>query len=133
MKRFVCCAAALLLSSLMVASPARADRGFGGFHEGRRVDHDRRFDRDRFFFRNHVFFRDRFFFRSHFFFRPFFFFRTPVFAPVPFALSPALPNPAYFMAPAAGAGACYQFQTTLPLDGQNQPAWGTACLQPDGT
>ena len=40
------------------------------------------------------------------------------------------PGPAY--GPAQG-GQCREFQTTVIVGGQPQPAYGTACLQPDGS
>jgi hypothetical protein len=112
--------------------------GFRGFDRdrGRDVDRARDFDRDhdRFRDRDHDRFRDRDRdrFRDRFFFHSFFFFGTEVFAPVPVALYPWLPYPAYVFAAAPGPS-CYQYQTTLSIDGALVPAWGTACRQPDGT
>lgn len=103
--------------------------GFRGFDDrGRDFDQTRDFDRD------HDRFRDRFHDRFHdrFFFHSFFFFGTEVFAPIPVALYPWLPYPAYVFAAAPGSS-CYQYQTTLSIEGKLVPAWGTACLQPDGT
>ncbi|HUH84273.1 MAG TPA: hypothetical protein VLX85_06660 [Stellaceae bacterium] len=100
------------------------NRGFDNRGFDRARDFDR--DHDRFHHRFHDRFHDRFFFHS------FFFFGTEVFAPVPVALYPWLPYPAYVFAAAPGPS-CYQYQTTLPIDGNLVPAWGTACLQPDGT
>ena len=114
MTRFAIAAGALALSSILVAGPAQADRGHhgAGFRSG---------------FRHH-----HFFFR-HGFFRPFFFFGAPVFAPVPVAFYPPTPYPSYLYAPMEGYPGCYQYQTTIVVNGQLAPAWGTACLQPDGT
>ena len=104
-------------------------RSFDG-DRGRDFDRARDFDRDHDRFRDHDGFRNRF--HDRFFFHSFFFFGTEVFAPVPVALYPWLPYPAYVFAAAPGPS-CYQYQTTLPIDGALVPAWGTACLQPDGT
>jgi hypothetical protein len=95
---------------------------------------DRGFDRARDFDPGHDRFRDRFHDRFHdrFFFHSFFFFGTEVFAPIPVALYPWLPYPAYVFAAAPGPS-CYQYQTTLSIEDKLVPAWGTACLQPDGT
>jgi len=48
--------------------------------------------------------------------------------------------PAYGPAPGYGppqggppGGQCREFQTTVIVGGQPQPAYGTACLQPDGS
>jgi hypothetical protein len=122
MKRFAFGAAALIFSSVIAIGSAHADRGMHGFHGG---FHGGFHDRDR-GFHHHFFFH-------HGFFRPFFFFGTPFFAPVPIAVYPPLPYPAYAYEQAPGAGSCYQYQTTIIIDGQPTPAWGTACLQPDGT
>ena len=152
MQRFAL-GAAVLLSLVFAGSAAQADRGMhshftggfqGGFHDGFRGGfhdgfhpgffHDRFFFRDRFFFHDR-FFHDRFFFR-HTFFHPFFFFGAPVFEPVPIALFPPLPYPAYAYGPAGGGysqGTCYQVQTTIIINGQQTPAWATACQQPDGS
>jgi hypothetical protein len=49
------------------------------------------------------------------------------------------PPPVYGAAPAAPAyqtrsgQTCREYQTTVNVDGQAQPGYGTACLQPDGT
>lgn len=126
MQRFAISAAALVLSSVIAGGAAQADRGGfshgggfhqgGGFHDGGGFHHD----------------RDGRFRHHHHFFRPFFFFGTAVFAPVPLAIWP-LPYPAYLYAPVEGYPSCYQYQTTIVIYGQLVPAWGTACLQPDGT
>jgi hypothetical protein len=138
MKRFASSAAALALASVVAAGPAQADRGMhhdGGFH-GRGFRHHPFFHhpffvRDHFFFRNHFFFRHPFFF--HGVFRPFFFFGAPIFAPVLVTFYPPLPYPSYLYAPAEGYPGCYEYQTTTVINGQLVPAWGMACLQPDGT
>ncbi|HJT08781.1 MAG TPA: hypothetical protein VJ747_17755 [Stellaceae bacterium] len=67
-----------------------------------------------------------------FVFRSFFFLGTPVFTPVPVALYPATPYPAYIVAPIAGYPACYEYQTTVIAGGFLQPAYGTTCLGADG-
>jgi hypothetical protein len=119
MQRFMISAAALAFSFVLLASPAQADRGGhhggghhgGGFHGG--------------FHRN---------FFHHGFFRPFFFFfGAPVFAPVPLAFYPPTPYPSYLYAPMEDYPGCYEYQTTAVINGQPAPAWGMACLQPDGT
>jgi hypothetical protein len=115
MKRFALSAAALAFTLVVAAGSAQADRGMhggGGFH-----------DRG---FRHHFFFH-------HGFFRPFFFFGVPVFAPVPIALYPQSPYPSYLYAPMESYPGCYEYQTTIVINGQLAPAWGMACLQPDGT
>lgn len=116
-------AIAFLVAAMLAVGPAKADRGFGdhpgvqgGFHHG---------------FPGHRFDRRHFFVRPSF--HPFFFFGRTVFAPVPFAFSPPLPFPSFFAAPTIGQSSCYQYQTTIIIAGQPQPAFGTACLQPDGT
>jgi hypothetical protein len=35
--------------------------------------------------------------------------------------------------PAPSQQACHEYQTTAIIDGRQQPAYGRACLQPDGT
>jgi len=50
--------------------------------------------------------------------------------PAPVYSAPAYSPPVY------GAGVpsyCREFRTTININGTLQPAWGTACLQPDGT
>jgi hypothetical protein len=114
MQRFALSAAALAISFILVVSPARAGghHGGGGFHHGG--------------FHHH-------FFVHHHFFRPFFVFGAPVFAPFPVAFYPPAPYPAYLYAPMEGDPGCYEYQTTTEVNGQLAPAWGMACLQPDGT
>ena len=71
--------------------------------------------------------------RHHpFVFRSFFFLGTPVFAPVPVALYPATPYPAYIIAPIPGYPNCYEYQTTVIAGGFLQPVYGTTCLGPGG-
>ena len=121
MKRFAISAAALALPFILIAGPAQADRGGhgGGFHHGG-FHHDGGFHHRHFFF-------------HHGLFRPFFFFGAPVFAPVPLAFYPPTPYPSYLYAPMEGYPGCYEYQTTDVINGQLAPAWGMACLQPDGT
>ena len=78
---------------------------------------------------------------------------VPLFAPVlpapvyypppppPVYYAPA-PSPVYYAPPAAAAPAvtaaparsdCRQYSTTTVIDGQPRQAFGTACLQPDGS
>jgi hypothetical protein len=153
MLRLMAWTIALTLSCVIAPGPAQADHNFrqgspprgafvphhgpvffnDGFHN--RVFFNDRFHNRVFFhngFHNRVFFHDPFFFHRHVFFRSFVFFGTPVFAPVPVALFPSPAFPAYFMAPVPGAPNCYQYETTIFVDGQPQPAVGTACLGPDG-
>lgn len=123
---------ALAVASMVSAGPAHAQRGgfhHDGFHNGFRFHDGFRFRRD---FDHRRFFFHPFFFR-HSFFRPFFFFGAPVFAPIPVALYPPMPYPSYLTGPSAAGGSCYQYQTSIMMDGQIQPAWGTACQQPDGS
>jgi hypothetical protein len=57
---------------------------------------------------------------------------APVYSPAPAAVAPppaAAPSSAYQPA----GQTCRQYQTTVTVDGQTQPGFGTACLQPDGT
>ncbi len=60
--------------------------------------------------------------------------------PAPVYPGSVYPGSAYsapvYSAPAYGAGVpsyCREFRTTINVNGTLQPAWGTACLQPDGT
>lgn len=53
------------------------------------------------------------------------------YAPPPVAYAPAYAEPRY--APVAQQGYCREYSTTIVVDGRTQPAYGTACLQPDGT
>jgi hypothetical protein len=161
MRLLVLWAATLAVASGLAVSVAAARDGMGGgfsgggFHSGFQNFHgefsggfrDRdalRFrDRDDFRFRDRddLRFRDRddlrfrdgrFFFRRGAF-RPFVFFGTTVFEPVPIALYPPVGYPAYAYAPVDGYGGCYQYSTTAVINGALVPAWGIACLQPDGT
>ena len=126
-------AIAFLFAAMLAPGPAQADRGFDG-HPGFRDGFHGGFPARRF---DHRFFHRRFFERRfdhrRFFFRPFFFSGRTVFAPVPFAAFPPVPVPSYLVAPTLGPSSCYQYQTTIIIAGQPQPAFGTACLQPDGT
>lgn len=65
---------------------------------------------------------------------------APVYYPPAYYAPPA--PPAYYAPPAAAAPAaaqapanaqCRQYSTTTVIDGQPQQAYGTACLQPDGS
>ncbi len=49
-------------------------------------------------------------------------------APAPVAYAPAPAS-----APAPAAQNCREFQSTIQVNGQPQPSYGTACQQPDGT
>ena len=138
MKRLALWAVALALASVVTVGQANAQhRGFdhGGFHGDFRFRHDFddfRFRRD-FDDHRHFFFHRGFHRFHHAFFRPFFFFGTAAFAPVPVALYPPMPYPSYITGPDAAGGSCYQFQTSIMIDNQLQPAWGIACRQPDGS
>jgi hypothetical protein len=130
MKRLALGAAVLTLLSLVGAGSAQADRGMhGGFHHG--------FSRG-FGFHHFIGFRHPFFFRHEFFFhrglfRPFFFFGNPAFAPVPVVLDPPYSYSGYLYDQAGGGpGNCYQYETMILMDGVPTPAWGTACMAPDG-
>ena len=59
-----------------------------------------------------------------YYYPPYYYYPPPAYVPVP-AYGTVQPTPA----PAA----CREFQTTLQVDGQWQPGYGTACLQPDGS
>jgi hypothetical protein len=141
MKRVIVWAFLVVAASAIVAAPARADRGGfgrGGFGRGgvfmphQVFDHrfDRRFD-TRFFGRG--FFDRRFFFPHRVFFRPFFFFGQTIVAPLPIELFAPPASPAYLMGPIDGAPGCYDYQTTIAIEGQMTPAYGAACMAPDGS
>jgi surface antigen len=49
------------------------------------------------------------------------------------AFYPPTDHPYYLYAPMEGYPGCYEYETTVDINGQPSPAWGTACLQPDGT
>jgi len=123
MPRHAAAVAALALFSVVAIGPAWADRGgFGGrSHERFETPRQEAFER------HHRFLRHR-----HVFFRPFFFFGAPVFYPVPVALYPIQPYPAYIVGTIPGAPECYEYQTTVIIGDLPQPAFGTACLGPDG-
>jgi hypothetical protein len=122
MMRYAAGLAAVILSSIAVSS-AQADRGafHGRSHERFESPRQEAFEHRRPFLRH-----------RHVFFRPFIFFGAPVFGPVPVALYPAQPYPAYFMAPIDGWPNYYEYQTTVVMGGLAHPAFGTACLGPDG-
>jgi surface antigen len=52
---------------------------------------------------------------------------------VPVAFYPPTDYPSYLYAPMEGYPGCYEYETTVDINGQPSPAWGTACLQRDGT
>jgi hypothetical protein len=109
--RYAAGLAALLLASIIAADAAEPRDQGGGPHA-------------RFVHPHH---------RTHpFVFHSFFFFGAPVFAPVPVALYPAMPYPAYIVAPIPGYPNCYQYQTTVIAGGFLQPVYGTTCLGADG-
>ncbi len=62
---------------------------------------------------------------------PYYYYPPPpvVYAPPP-AYGSVQPTPSS-QAPASQT--CREYQTTVTVDGQAQPSYGTACLQPDGT
>lgn len=130
MKRLALGAAALTLLTVIGVGSAQADRGFrGGFRQG--------FHRG-FGFHRFVGFHHPFFFRHEFFFhrglfRPFFFFGNPAFAPVPVVLDPPYSFTGYLYDQAGDQGNCYQYETLLMMNGAPMPAWGTACMGPDGS
>jgi hypothetical protein len=49
------------------------------------------------------------------------------------APKPLVPPPPVAGAAAQASGECREFQTTIVIDGQRQPAHGTACRQADGS
>ncbi len=113
MMRYAAGLAAVLLASVIAAGAASARDHDGGGRPHPRFVHPHR--------------------HAHpFIFRSFFFFGAPVFAPVPVALYPAQRYPAYVVAPIPGWPNCYEYQTTVVIGGLAQPAFGTACLGPDG-
>jgi hypothetical protein len=64
-----------------------------------------------------------------YYYPPYYYYPPPVYAPVPsYGTVQPMPAPA---SPAAQT--CREFQSTVQVDGQWQPSYGTACLQPDGT
>ena len=70
-----------------------------------------------------------------YYYPPAYYYPPPVYyAPAPvYGTVQPLPPPA---APAYQDGSgqtCREYQTTVQVDGQWQPSYGTACLQPDGT
>jgi hypothetical protein len=134
MKRFALAGAALVLSSVVAAGSAHADRGSHGMGMSRHSPGFRSFG----FHHRFVGFHHPFFFRHEFFFhrglfRPFFFFGTPAFAPIPVALDPPYDYTGYLYDQAGGQGNCYQYESMILMGGAPTPAWGTACMQPDGT
>ncbi|MBX7200153.1 MAG: hypothetical protein K1X51_12360 [Rhodospirillaceae bacterium] len=61
---------------------------------------------------------------------------APPVKPASTAPAGALPTPPSATTAATSAatgGPCREFQTTIVIDGQQQPAHGTVCRQPDGT
>jgi len=128
MKRLALAATAFVLFLVVAAGSAQAGRamhspGFRsfGFHH-------------RFIGFNHPFFLRHEFFFHRGLFRPFFFFGTPAFAPIPVALDPPYDYPGYLYDQAGGAqGNCYEYESMIAMYGAPTPAWGTACMQPDGT
>lgn len=54
--------------------------------------------------------------------------------PTPPPIVVTQPAPTVVTVPAAGTSTAYcrEFQSTMLVDGQPQPSYGTACLQPDG-
>jgi hypothetical protein len=65
---------------------------------------------------------------------PAYYYPPPAYYPPPPAYSgyPASP-PMASAAPAQPGGTCREYQTTTMIGGVPQRAYGTACLQPDGT
>ncbi|HUH84274.1 MAG TPA: hypothetical protein VLX85_06665 [Stellaceae bacterium] len=134
MKRFALAVAALLLCSVLAAGSAQAGRmmhssGFRsfGFHHGFVGFHHRFIG-----FNHPFFFRHEFFFHRGLF-RPFFFFGRPAFAPILVALDPPYDYPGYLYDQAGDQGNCYEYESMIAMYGAPTPAWGTACMQPDGT
>ncbi len=68
--------------------------------------------------------------------RPIYYYPPPVvYAPAPaYGTLQPIPTPSSQSSDAPAAGqTCREYQTTVTVDGQTQPSYGTACLQPDGT
>ena len=65
---------------------------------------------------------------------PYYYYPPPavVYAPAP-AYGTVQPIPAAPTYQAPVSQTCREYQTTVMVDGQAQPSYGTACLQPDGT
>ena len=60
----------------------------------------------------------------------------PVYVPAPVYSEPLPPleeRPRVHEVPPAGAQDCREFQTTITIDGREQPGYGTACRQSDGS
>jgi len=56
-----------------------------------------------------------------------------VYAPPPQAQAPVAVNPVGDAYTAPNGQTCREYQSTVVVNGQQQPSYGTACLQPDGS
>ena len=69
-----------------------------------------------------------------YYYPPYYYYPPPVYAPVPtYGTVQPLPPPAPPAAQDSSGATCREYETTVQVNGQWQPAYGTACLQPDGT
>jgi hypothetical protein len=69
-----------------------------------------------------------------YYYPPYYYYPPPAYAPVPpYGTVQPTPSPAAPTAQDGSGKSCREYQTTVQVDGQWQPAYGTACLQPDGT
>ncbi len=135
MMRYAPWAMALVLSSIVSASPAHADRRHANVAVVATFGH------------SPVFFHRPFF--CHPFCGSAFFFSGTVFAPPPAFYAPPVyyaPPPLYYYPPPAIAAPsaptqggrpyrtedCRQYETTITIDGQAQQLVGTVCKGPDG-
>ncbi len=80
----------------------------------------------------HYQYRDNYYYRDHYY-RDYYYPREYIYyRSAPARVVYVQPPPA----PAPAGRSCLQereYQTVITIDGQPVPAWGTACLQPDGT
>ncbi len=70
-----------------------------------------------------------------YYYPPAYYYPPPVYAPPP-GYGTVQPLPAAPASPVyqdSSGRTCREYQTTVQVDGQWQPGYGTACLQPDGT
>lgn len=70
-----------------------------------------------------------------YYYPPAYYYPPPVvYAPAPaYGTVQPLPPPASPAYQDGSGQTCREYQTTVQVDGQWQPSYGTACLQPDGT
>ena len=87
---------------------------------------------------HHHFFNNRFFFGGGVFFDGFYpyaydAYYYPYYYPPPVVYAPPPTDVSVSATPIAGRANCREFQTTVLVGGQPQPAAGTVCRQPDGS